>query len=136
MKTILLTLSTLALITTAHADQAATLTCTGKNVILKSEAPYLGENSPVSQELYVLSSVDSDGTNNKAFFLDNIEHDAGPGGTLYITGKNSVGGSFELIMSGYSDESTDVSIKYVSKGTIKYNHGPLKGSDKVSCVLE
>lgn len=136
MKATLLALLLLTLITSAYADQAATLTCTGKNIILKSVSPYLGENSPASQDLYILSSVDSDGTNKKAFFLDNVEHDVGPGGTIYITGKNSVGGFFQLVMPGYSDASTEVSVKYVSEGTLAYNHGPLKGSDKVSCVLE
>jgi len=135
MKTILLALSALTLITAAHADQAATLTCKGANVTLSVKGTYLGENSPQAQDLYVLSTNNGDESAYTAYFL-NVEHDVGKFGVIYISGKNEVGGTFQLVTSGLKDASDDVSIRYTSEGTLTYNHGPLKGKEKVSCVTE
>lgn len=133
-KIALIAFSALTLISTAFADQAATLTCKGKTVTLSVKSPYLGENSPATQELYVLST-NADETAYTAYFLD-VEYDVGKFGTTYISGKNQVGGSFELVTNFPKDVSDDTSIRYTSEGTLTYKHGPLSGKEKVSCVTE
>ena len=136
MKILLIALSSLVLSTIAFADQEATLTCTGKEVTLSVKSPYLGENSPAAQKLYVLSK---NGNQNEssytAYFLD-VEYDVGPGGAIYITGKNEVGGSFQLVTNSPKDASDGNVLRETSEGTLTYNHGPLKGSTRVSCVTE
>ena len=47
MKTILMLLTLVASV--ANSDQAATMTCTGENIVLKVKSPYLGENSKATQ---------------------------------------------------------------------------------------
>ncbi len=137
MKTTLLTLLLSLSFSNAFADQAATLTCTGENIVLAVKSPYLGENSEASQELYVLKSKtenDSE-TAYTAYFLD-VEYDVGPQGTIHINGKNSQGGSFYLLTNFPKDDSDGTVIREVSEGTLTYNHGPLKGQEHVSCVTE
>lgn len=137
MKTTLLTFSLLFSFSNAFADQAATLTCTGENIILTVKSPYLGEDSEVSQKLYVLKSktANDSETAYTAFFLD-AEEDRGPQGTVYISAKNSQGGSFDLLTNSPKDDSDGTVIRETSEGTLTYNHGPLKGQERVSCVTE
>ena len=133
---IVIALSALTLMSTAFADQEATLTCKGEYVTLAVKSPYLGENSPATQRLYVLSTT---GNQNEvsytAYFLD-VEFDVGPGGTIYITGKNEVGGSFQLITNFPTNVSDGTVVREISEGTLTYDHGPLKGEVRVSCVTE
>lgn len=135
MKSLLLTLTILTSLN-AFADQVATLTCTGKNIILIEKSPYLGEGSPAAQSLFILTRPGSDQTSYTAYFLDNTNYDVGRFGVVYIDGKNEVGGSFNLVTNFPQDVSDGTVIRYVSKGTLTYNHGPLKGSEKVTCIKE
>ncbi len=134
MKSALLALSLLAS-SAVFADQAATLTCTGENIVLSVKSPYLGEDSEASQKLYVLKYIGSDETSYTAFFLD-TSYDVGPGGTIYISGKNEVGGTFDLVTNFPKDVSDGTIIREISKGTLEFNHGPLKGKESVECVTE
>ena len=143
MKFLFATFVSLFLTGVAHADQAATLTCTGTNVVLAVKSPYLGENSTATQQLYVLKSVDSnDGeTANTAFFLD-VKKDSLSGtkpgvGWLIYSGKNSAGGSFDMMIRPWKDSGSQTVIRQTSNGTITYLHGPLAGmNESVDCVLE
>lgn len=132
---LVLAISTLTLSLNCFADQAATLTCTGKSIILKVKSPYLGENSKATQELYVLKLKSSDESAYAAYFLD-ISYDVGRGGVTYISGKNSVGGTFDLVTNFPQDDSDGTTSREVSHGTLTYDHGPLKGKEAVSCVSE
>jgi hypothetical protein len=130
-------LSALLAGTIAHADQAATLTCTGPSMILTEKSPYLGENSKFTQNLFVLKSKESNRNESAdtAYFLT-ISQDVGPGGTIYIGGKNGVGGKF-LLTTTYPKETGDgTTIHEESVGTLTFSHGPLKGKEKVTCVRE
>lgn len=126
-----------------YADQAATLSCVGKNVVLEVRSPYFGENSIATQELYVLKSKDlsSNESAYTAYFLD-VELDIGGvrhggTGTLVYTGKNEVGGKFQMIISPWEDVGEGTVVRQISRGKISYHHGPLKGKDEpVSCVLD
>lgn len=117
------------------ADQAATLTCTGENIVLQVKSPYWGEDSDATQQLYVLKTTDSDETSYTAYFLD-ASYDVGPGGTIYISGKNEVGGSFDLVTNFPKDISDGTVIREISQGTLTYSHGPLKGEEAVTCIKE
>jgi hypothetical protein len=134
---LLLAITILTLSENAFADQAATLTCTGKNIILEVKSPYLGENSKATQELFVLKSrkSNSNETTYTAYFLD-ISYDIGRGGVTYISGKNAVGGMFDLVTNFPQDENNGTTVRQVSHGTLTYNHGPLKGKETVDCVTE
>ncbi len=122
----------------AKADQVATLTCTGSNVVLFVKSPYLGENSKAAQELYVLtrkSEANKDESQYTAYFLD-ISPDA-DFHRVYVSGKNAEGGSFLLKTNFPVDDSDGTTIREVSQGTLTYSHGPLQGKDEpVDCVAE
>ena len=137
MKTTLLTLALTLTFSNAFADQAATLTCTGENIILTVKSPYLGEDSEASQKLYVLKSKSANDSETAytAFFLE-AKEDVGPQGTIHISAENSKGGSFYLLTNFPKDDSDGTVIREVSEGTLTYNHGPLKGQERVSCVTE
>lgn len=136
---LILALTLISFCQSVMADASATWTCTGENIILKSATPYMGENSPHSQTLFTLSKITTaeNDSIDTAFFLD-IEHDMGKFGMLYITGKNEVGGKFQVIMSAPQDIGDGTTIKMEAKGRITYKQGPtLSGSNEVvSCILE
>ncbi len=123
----------------AIADASATWTCTGKNVVLKSITPYMGEDSKFTQTLFVLqrAPVDVDDSVNTGFYLK-VEHDMGKFGSLYISGKNEVGGKFQVQMAAPVDVGDGTTIHYKAKGTINYSQGPtLSGkNEKVDCELQ
>lgn len=127
----------------AHADQKATVTCTGANVILTERSPYWGEGSAAEQSLFVLKSVDNDSESKKtAYFLD-VEQDVGGrrdcfgAGSIIFTGNNSQGGQFRLCIHIWTDKSDGSVIHGTSSGVITYHHGSLRGRDeRVTCVLE
>jgi hypothetical protein len=126
--------------TLAFADQAVTLRCTGEEVILKVKTPYLGdaeESAKFQQQLYVLTTPETEDESRKtAYFLD-VEYDVGKFGDIYISGKNEVGGSFDLHTSHPVDVSDGTVIQKKSSGTLSYKHGPLKGKKvKVDCTEE
>ena len=136
MKKTILAVLTLSLVSmNAFADQAATLTCTGKNIILQEKSPYLGENSKFSQSLFILKNKSADESSDTAYFLE-ISYDVGKFGVTYISGKNEVGGTFELVTNFPQDTGDGTVIHEVSTGTLKFNHGPLKGKEVVNCVRE
>lgn len=127
----------------AFADQKATMTCKGRHITLEQKSPYMGENSESTQYLYILKENDNDNeSRNTAYFL-NVEEDIGGkrdcfgAGSMIFTGKNEVGGKFQLCMHVWKDESDGTVIRGSSSGVITYNHGPLKGQDEpVACMLE
>lgn len=131
-------LLSLGLISTAHADASATWTCTGKKVVLRSITPYMGEDSRHTQTLFILSRLPADNEDsvNTAFFL-RVERDMGKFGSLIFSGKNEVGGKFELLMSAPEDVGDGTVIHMKAKGVITYSQGPtLSGkNEKVSCEL-
>lgn len=136
------TLAALLVVSFAHADAVATLTCTGAKVTLSVRTPYLGENSPFAQELYVLKANDAANEFERtAYFLDidmltGTASYGGAGNLIYL-GSNKAGGSFELIIAPWKDESTGGVIRETSSGLISYDHGPLFSLDEpVSCVKE
>lgn len=143
MKLVLATLASFLVTATAHADQAATLTCTGSNIVLSVKSPYLGEDSKATQKLYVLKSIDSnDGeTAYTAYFLDVktatlVGTKPGVGWRIY-SGKNSAGGSFDMMIRPWKDSGSQTTIRQTSNGTITYQHGPLTGTNEnVDCVQE
>lgn len=137
MKKAILFVATLMASTAAMADQAATITCTGKNVILTSKSPYMGENSDAAQTLYTLKSVDNQNESvATAFFLDVDENaDVDKYGMVYSYGKNSKGGSFTLKTKFWQDVGDGTVIDEATTGTLTYSHGVLKGKDEaVNCV--
>lgn len=128
-------LSVLVLGSAASADQAAVMTCTGEKVILVTKSPYLGESSKQSQTLYVLKSKDSNEneTMNTAYFLDIFEE--GAAGRTILTGKNNVGGTFQLDISRWESFGDGI-INEVASGDITYHHGAvLRGKrEAVTCT--
>ena len=137
MKTFILTLTLVLAAANAFADQAATITCTGKNVILSTKTPYWGEGSKATQTLYTLKSVENfDESVSTAFFLDvDAEGDVDKYGMIYSEGKNSAGGSFLLKTKFWEDVGDGTIINEVTTGVITYQHGSLKGKDEpVSCT--
>lgn len=138
MKLLTFLILTLLLNAPANADQAATLTCEGSNIVLKEKSPYLGENSKYTQSLFVLTSKNQQGDEsaNTAYFLS-LSYDKGKYGMVYISGKNEVGGFFDLVTSNPQDESDGTVVREVSRGELTYSHGPLKGKkESVVCVKE
>jgi hypothetical protein len=139
MKT-LLTLAVLAQCLPAFADSAAGWKCTSATVELKSNTPYMGENSKWAQTLFTLKRIDTPEPelNNvdTAYFLD-INHDVGKFGVIYIDGKNEVGGKFSLVTAPLEDIGDGTIIRYKTTGTLTYSQGPtLKGKQKVECLFE
>lgn len=136
MKMLLLTLSLVLASVTSYADQAATITCTGQNVILTTKTPYWGENSKATQTLYTLKSVENhEESVATAFFLDvDAEGDVDKYGMIYSEGKNSAGGHFLLKTKFWEDVGDGTVIDEATTGVITYQHGSLKGKDEpVSC---
>lgn len=124
--------------TTVHADQEATITCTGTDINLSVKIPYMGEGSEYAQRLYTLKSIDSNDNEsaNTAYFLNVKEKVVGAKKDISISGKNEVGGVFSAKLSAWKNESSEI-IRMTTIGKISYNHGPLKGKDEaISCVLE
>lgn len=124
----------LGLSITAHANQKATLSCTGSNIVLEERSPYMGENSKLAQSLFVLKSKSENDneTRDTAYFL-NIFEEGATGRTIY-TGKNEVGGFFQLDVSSFTDIGDGTVIQEIAKGYLDYNHGSLKGTrEKVTC---
>lgn len=138
MKKTVLTILTILCAGFAHADQAATLTCSNSNIILTEKVPYFGdgEDGKYSQHLYVLKSVDNQNESSyTAYFLD-VEFDIGPGGGTILSGRNSVGGSFEVRIAPWQYDESSPGISGKSAGSITYHHGPLRGSNEpVDCTL-
>jgi len=125
----------IAVANSALADQAASWHCTGANIQLEGRSPYLGEDSPYQQTLYVLSRTNDEST-YAAYFL-NVEEDIGRYGILYLSGSNEAGGRFQYRGSFPKDESDGTVIRRTSEGMITYTHGPLHGVDEeVKCVFE
>lgn len=137
-KTMLIIL-TMLLAEAALADQVAMITCSNSRIILQEKVPYFGEgeNAQYSQRLYVLKSVENnDESNYTAFFLD-AEFDIGPGGGAMISGRNSVGGSFEVRIAPWNYDENSPTISGKSAGSLTYRHGPLRGSNEaVNCTLD
>ena len=122
----------------AFADSSAVWTCTGKNVVLKSVTPYMGEERKWTQTLFILKKLDVAENDNAhtAFFLD-VEHDVGKYGTIHMHGKNEVGGEFYIVLNPLEDVGDGTIIRYRTSGTLEYVQGPtLTGKDKVKCTLE
>jgi hypothetical protein len=122
----------------AFADQKSSLTCTGENVILKTKSPYFGEDSKFTQTLFVLQSTDSsalDESTGTAYFLN--VHEEGAAGRTFYSGKNEVGGKFQIDIAHFSDIGDGTIIQEAAEGVITYNHGYLKGkNEKVNCIRE
>lgn len=122
----------------ALADSSAVWTCTGKNIVLKSVTPYMGEDREWTQTLFILKRIDVPDYDSAhtAFFLK-VEHDVGKFGTIHMHGKNEVGGEFYLILNPLEDVGDGTIIRYRTTGTIEYIQGPtLTGKEKVRCTLE
>lgn len=137
MNKVILALCTLMISSAAFADQAPTITCTGKNVILTSKTPYLGENEPATQTLYTLKSVDNQNESvMTAYFLDvDEEVDVDKYGMFYTVGKNSQKGKFLLKVKFWVDVGDGTVIHEKTTGTLTYKHGPLQGNaEPVECV--
>ena len=133
----LIIFAALILSTNAYADSAPVITCTGENVILTTKTPYLGENRPETQTLYVLKSIDNaDEAAYTAYFLDvDVEGDVDKYGMVYTAGKNSKGGKFVLKTKFWEDVGDGTIINEKTSGTLTYKHGPLKGKvEPVDCV--
>ena len=136
MKRTLLALSTLLVSSAALADQAATITCVGKNVVLTSKSPYWGENSSATQTLYTLKSNDNqDESVQTAYFLNvDEEGDVDKYGMVYTYGKNDQGGSFTLKLKFWEDVGDGTVVDQKTSGVLTYKHGTLKGNEAVSCT--
>lgn len=131
LKIILVMTMLTAMTATAKADQAAVVTCTGVNVILTSETPYLGEDSKFTQTLWTLNSKDVSGP--KVFFLNTSEE--GAAGKEITIGKNGKGGRFELEVYHWQDVGDGSIINEITSGTLTYHHGAMNGKDeKVNCT--
>lgn len=122
-----------SLSTAAFADSAATLTCTGKSIVLEEVSPYLGENSIYTQRLFILKAKDF-GTLNyySAFFLD-VKETSAPAKSVVIVGNNKTGGYFTLRTNPPKQVEDSPVIHEISKGHLSYFHGPLKGTEAVTC---
>ena len=115
------------------ADQAATLTCTGTRIILEVKSPYLGENTPNTQKLYILKMKEhGDLYSYSAFFLD-VKETTNEKGEVTIKGKNREGGAFFLKTNAPVDVSDGTVIHEESHGTLVYHHGSIKGEENVFC---
>lgn len=80
--------------------------------------------------------MSSDESTNTAYFLD-VEPDIGKFGMLVFTGKNEVGGKFQLEINPWTDAGDGTTIEEITSGKISYDHGPLNGDDEpVSCRKE
>ena len=122
----------------AFADSSAVWTCTGKNIVLKSVTPYMGEERKWTQTLFILKKLDvpENDSAHTAFFL-NVEHDVGKYGTIHMHGKNEVGGEFYIVLNPLEDVGDGTIIRYRTSGTLEYVQGPtLTGKEKVKCTLE
>ncbi len=121
----------------ALADQAATITCTGKNVILTTKTPYWGdENADAAQTLYILKAINSvDESTKTAYFLNvKAENDVDKDEMILSTGKNSKGGHFLLKTKFWEDVGDGTVINQKTTGFLTYHHGTLVGKDEpVSC---
>lgn len=117
----------------AFADSAATLTCTGETIVLSEVSPYLGENSPYSQRLFILKAKEY-GTMNyySAFFLD-VKETSAPAKGVVIVGNNKTGGYFTLRTDQPKQADDGPVIHEISKGHLSFFHGPLKGHEAVTC---
>ncbi len=133
MKFALLISAFFALCTHAFADSAATLTCTGETIVLTEVSPYLGENSPYSQRLFILKAKDY-GTLNyySAFFLE-VKETSAPAKGVVIVGNNKSGGYFTLRTNQPKQVDDGPVIHETSKGHLSFFHGPLKGHEAVTC---
>lgn len=122
---------------TVHADQAATLTCSGENVVLVERSPYMGEDSKSTQSLFVLKSKNSNDHESRdtAYFLK-IYKEGASSRTIY-TGRNEVGGFFQLDVSAFEDIGDGTIIRESSTGYLDYSQGPLQGHrENVKCLRE
>ncbi|MFS4459257.1 hypothetical protein [Bdellovibrio sp. HCB2-146] len=136
-KRAILLLSLVGLSVSAHADQKATITCTGKNVVLTEKSPYLGEDTKFAQSLFVLKSTDAaDESAYTAYFLDvDVEGDVDSNGQIWTVGKNSQGGNFTLKTNFWRDVGDGTIINQETEGTLTYSHGPLQGKNEtVKCT--
>ena len=127
----------LVISTSAIADQAPTITCTGKKITLTTRTPYLGENSKSTQTLYILKSNSSlDESKDTAYFLDvDAEGDVDKFSMLVTVGKNNKGGQFTLKTKFWEDQGDGTITKEVTTGVISYKHGNLNGeNESVECV--
>jgi len=136
MKKMMIFLSLVLVSSTVLADQKATITCTGENVILLEKSPYLGEDSKFTQSLYVLKSVDATSESEyTAFFLNVAKQTVA--GTTILTGKNEVGGKFKLEYKKMQDVGNGDVIDLEGPGVLTYSHGTLSGKNEpVKCVIE
>lgn len=117
----------------AFADSAATLTCTGKTIILEEVSPYLGENSVYTQRLFILKAKEYGSLNYySAFFLD-VKETSAPAKGVVIVGNNKTGGFFTLRTDQPKQVDDSPVIHEISKGHLSYFHGPLKGHEAVTC---
>jgi len=137
MKAIALALTAL-FATAAFADQKATWTCTGPRIKLEERSPYLGEQFEASaQSLWVLKNKDQeDDFSYTAFFLKVTKANVGSAGAVEYKGSNEVRGSFKLSMGPVRDLSDGSTYHLEAQGTLSYNHGPLRGQERVKCVME
>lgn len=117
----------------AFADSAATLTCTGKTIVLEEVSPYLGENSVYTQRLFILKAKEF-GTLQyySAFFLD-VKETKTKGKGVVIVGNNKTGGFFTLRTDEPKQVEDSPVIHELSKGHLNYFHGPLEGREAVTC---
>lgn len=139
----LVLVTVLGLVSTISAQAESDLTflalkCTGKDVVLESHTPYLGQGRPV-QTLYTLKSRNVETL--IAYFLDNVVEDragAKEGNALMTSGTNSVGGSFELALQDWKDVGNGTIGEYATTGVLKYNHGPLRNrkGEPVNCTKD
>lgn len=117
----------------AFADSAATLTCTGKTIVLEEVSPYLGENSVYTQRLFILKAKEYGSLNYySAFFLD-VKETSAPAKGVVIVGNNKTGGFFTLRTDQPKQVDDSPVIHEISKGHLSYFHGPLKGHEAVTC---
>lgn len=122
MKTALVLLAVMTLSTASFADEAATLTCTGANVILTETLSNKGDS------IYTLSSK----TNKQlapAVFA-NAEYESEQFGNTYITAKARKGNHFTLNMNFVKNQGE----AEISKGHLDYQGNSLAGGEAVICV--
>lgn len=138
MQKTILAILTMTIVGIAQADQKAIITCSSSEVILTEKIPYFGdgESEKYSQRLYVLKTAENnDESKYTAYFLD-TEFDIGPGGGIIISGKNNVGGSFNIRIAPWQFDENSPVISGKAVGSISYHHGPLYGSNEpVNCTL-
>jgi len=120
------------------ADQGAVWSCNGEKVTLSGQTNYFGENSKFSQTLYTLRNSDNEKSYEAAYFLTITTTPQGnQGNAEKLSGKNAVGGYFNVIITNIRDIGVGPVVNQFGDGIISYKHGHLQGkNEKVSCARQ